>query len=201
MSAGISISDTVEITTRCRNCKLVEEFTSDNLTVTTEDIWDQECNKCNSHLHDILEIKSYAPEKKIKEVSDEDIFSKIKEAMRTHADGIVTEVMYDVKIQDVYIATRASTSSYERDDDGYCPHVILTLQSYTGVFEICAMVNYDLQYARDEKTEEYKKDNDKFDQKCLEEAIEYDETEWDIYQEIIESIQEARSDFLLEAVI
>ena len=128
-------------------------------------------------------------------ISDEDIYTKIKEAMLTHADGIVSEVMYDVKEEDVYIATRASTSSWEQDEDGYCPYAILTLQSYTGVFEICAMLNYDLQYSRDENPAEYKKDNDKFDNKCLKEATEYDETEWDIYQEIEEAIEAARESY------
>ena len=112
--------------------------------------------------------------------------------MRTHCDGIVSEIMYDVKSEDVYIATRASSSSWERDEDGYCPQSIFLLESYTGQFEICGMLNYDLQYERDENPAEYKKNNDKFDEKCLEEAIDSEETEWDCYDEIIQNIQAAR---------
>ena len=132
-------------------------------------------------------------EQKILDGSDADIFAKIKEAMLTHTQGIVSEVMYDVKNQDVYIATRASSSSWEQDEEGYCPHSIFLLQNYEDVFEICQMLNYDLQYERDENPLEYAKNNDNFDEKCLKEAIsEYDETEWSIYSQIQEAISEAR---------
>ena len=138
---------------------------------------------------------SSTAQKKSYVISDEEIFDKVREAMRTHAIGIVSEVMYDVKNQDVYIATRASTSSWERDEDGYCPYAILTLHDYDGEFEICEMANFDLQYARDEEQAEYEKDNDKFDGKCVQTATEYGEQEWSIYDDIMESIESARADF------
>ena len=132
---------------------------------------------------------------KITPVEDSEIFAKIKEAMLSHNAGI-TEVMYDVKNEDVYIAKRASEQEWERDDEGYYIASIFTLQDYESDFEILEMLDCDLEWERNDNREEYEEDNGKFDRKCLEEVIEeIDITDWKIYGLIIESIDLARKDY------
>ena len=129
-------------------------------------------------------------------ISEKQIFEKISEAISTHTAGVYTEVMYDVKNNEVYIALRASSNSWERDEDGYCPASIFAIQSHESEFELCEMLNYDLQWERDENPGEYEKDNDAFDAKCLKEALEsVNFEEWKNFDDIVQSIEDARNLF------
>ena len=76
------------------------------------------------------------------------------------------------------------------------PASIFAIQSHESEFELCEMLNYDLQWQRDENLEEYGKDNDAFDKKCLKEALELVNFEdWKNYDDIVHNIEDARNLF------
>ena len=125
---------------------------------------------------------------------EERVFEKIKDAAMTHGN-FVTQVMYDVKNDDIYIATRASTSEWEQYEDGYCPHAVFTLHDYEGDFDICEIFNYDLQWERDKHPEEFEKEPE-FDYKRRMEAIDMCDFEEIVsYDDVISRIEEAQEDY------
>ena len=124
------------------------------------------------------------------------IFNEIRKAIKFHKTGVMTTtVIYDVKNECVYtIISLASTRKLTTSKIDHHQYTIFSLPSSVGAYQICKMLKYNLQLSQYERKDEYQKDNDKFNRKCMESAVDalHADDHSDVTRKILKKIQKAR---------